>query len=151
MGDWFIYQPNGNHFGPVTTDLLVRGVHAGKVPRDAHVAPRGGSGWVALLAVPELVAALAGPVPDVEPPRTVPPARPPTTTLPPPASLAAPPLPKVEIAPDPAPKPEPTKAEAPKAEPPKVKPIPMRPLIPIGIFGIFVVMTLIVGVLGAIK
>ncbi len=34
---WFVYNDNGDHVGPVGTALLVKGIVAGKVPRDALV------------------------------------------------------------------------------------------------------------------
>ena len=54
MKDWFVYQADGNHIGPVSTELLARGVLAGKVPRDAHVGAHGDPQWYPLLSVPEI-------------------------------------------------------------------------------------------------
>jgi hypothetical protein len=34
---WFVHNESGEPIGPVTTDLLVRGILAGKVPRDALI------------------------------------------------------------------------------------------------------------------
>ena len=69
MTEWFIYQPGGNHIGPVTTELVARGVQAGKVPKDAYVAIQSGGGWVPISSVPEIMAAIAAqPEKKTEPP-----------------------------------------------------------------------------------
>jgi hypothetical protein len=56
--EWYVCIPEGKAVGPVTTDLLVRGILADKVPRNAFVARPGDDGWTELLDVPEIVHAL---------------------------------------------------------------------------------------------
>ena len=58
MNQWLVYQAEGTHVGPVTTELLVRGLAAGRVPKDAHVALAGSTQWQPVMAVGELVTAL---------------------------------------------------------------------------------------------
>src|SRR5262245_54383222 len=58
MTQWFVYGSEGSAVGPVHTDLLARGVIAGRVPRDAHVAAAGDSRWFPMLSVPEIADAL---------------------------------------------------------------------------------------------
>ncbi len=55
---WFVITPEGRQVGPVTTDLLVRGISANKVPRDALVARAGDPAWQEMLDVPEIFSAL---------------------------------------------------------------------------------------------
>jgi hypothetical protein len=119
MPEWFVHQRNADPIGPVSTELLARGVQAGKVPLDAYVAVRGG-GWVPLSSVPEIAAAIAAPPAPIDPPRTIPPAPPPTTTLPPAADASAKPPEK---------KPDP--------------PLPYRRAIPFVVFVAFVLATLV--------
>ncbi len=116
MADWFIHQAGGNHIGPVSSELIVRGVQAGKVPADAYVAAQSGGGWVPLSSVPELAAAIAGPTLPIDPPRTIPPA--------PAAKPVDPPA-------------------------PAAKPIPMRRMIPIAIFGVFALLSIIAAAVAA--
>jgi len=54
MTNWFVYQPSGNPLGPVSTDLLARGIFTGRVPRDAQVAALGESRWTPVMAVSEI-------------------------------------------------------------------------------------------------
>ncbi len=56
--EWYVCVPEGAAVGPVTTDLLVRGILAEKVPRNAFVARPGDDGWQEILDVPEIVRAL---------------------------------------------------------------------------------------------
>src|SRR5688500_8771734 len=80
MKDWYVYQADGNHIGPVSTDLLARGLLAGKVPRDAHVGAMGDAKWQPLLEVAEIQAAtraLEGTPIQPRPVSSVPPAPPP--------------------------------------------------------------------------
>jgi hypothetical protein len=58
VSEWFVFVDSGEHVGPVTTDLLARGIAAGRVPRDARIARGAPSGWLDLMDVPEVVAAL---------------------------------------------------------------------------------------------
>ena len=55
---WLVYQAEGEHVGPVTTELLVRGLATGRVPRDARVAPAGTTRWQPVMTIGELAAAL---------------------------------------------------------------------------------------------
>jgi hypothetical protein len=90
VSQWFVYQGEGSHVGPVSTDLLVRGIAAGRVPQDAHVAMAGSTEWKPLMTVSELVIALEALDEDA-----------------PPASLALDPIPA-----SPPPPPEPPASEA---------------------------------------
>jgi hypothetical protein len=56
--DWFVFVDSGDHVGPVTIDLLARGLAAGKVPKDAQVARGSAAEWRPVLTFPELVAAM---------------------------------------------------------------------------------------------
>ena len=58
MSLWYVYDSAGKHVGPVTTDLLARGIVAGKVPREAHVGAVGSASWLPVLEVPEVVLAV---------------------------------------------------------------------------------------------
>lgn len=150
MTDWFVYQADGNHIGPVTTDALARGIIAGKVPQDAHVAARGGAQWFPFASVPEIQQALAGLQGQNVGPRpmnSVPPAPPPAKDSPTIRDLmdAAPAAPAAA-----APAPE-KKAEE-KKDAPKPPPLPAyAKMLPLMIFGAFFVIALIeVGVSFAI-
>lgn len=74
MSQWFVSQASGPPLGPLSTDALVAEVHAGRVPRDAHVAGAGEAAWRPLLEVPELAAALSAWPVAVPGPSTYPPA-----------------------------------------------------------------------------
>src|SRR6266700_1662895 len=56
--EWYVYQESGQHVGPVTVDLLARGITAGKVPRNAYAGVAGASRWRPILEIPEIAAAL---------------------------------------------------------------------------------------------
>lgn len=101
MSEWFVYQPSGQHAGPVSADSLARGVLEGKVPRDAHVARVGATSWQLVTNIPEVASVLASHVaPTVPSPRTIPPAPPPRTTLPPAAQgIGGYGVPRAEVAP----------------------------------------------------
>ena len=131
MTDWYIYQVNGNHVGPVPTDLLVRGIVAGKVPRDSHITSPGDIQWHQLLTVPEVTQALGDlersglPVPP-RPLASVPPAGPPAADAAPPIPLGTP-RPAAR-----APAPMPPQATAPVAPAPPAPPVPPVPPVPLG-------------------
>ena len=59
MNRWWVTQRGREPIGPVETDLVVRGIAAGKVPGDALVCPVGGNRWEPLDAVPPFARALA--------------------------------------------------------------------------------------------
>ncbi len=85
MTEWYIYQASGNPAGPFSTDLLARGIVAGKVERDAYVAQPGDPQWTEILQQPEIAEAVArhdtsGPPSGREPIHTIPPAPPPLKT-----------------------------------------------------------------------
>jgi hypothetical protein len=54
----YVCVPEGTAVGPVTTDLLVRGILADRVPRNAFVARPGDDLWQEILDVPEIVRGL---------------------------------------------------------------------------------------------
>lgn len=142
MKDWYVYQADGNHIGPVSTDLLARGIIAGKVPRDAHLGARGDTQWYPLLSIPEIQQAIAslqgqnvGPRPMSSVPPTAPPGKDAPTlrdlaqdlSPPAPAPALAPPAPAVAAVAEPA---------AEKKEEKKSPPLPpATKYIPIAIFG----------------
>lgn len=66
--EWYVCTRGGEPVGPVSTDLIARGIVAGKVPRTALVARVGDSVWQRAMRVPEIttaleVAALAAKIP----------------------------------------------------------------------------------------
>lgn len=56
--DWWVTAPDRKPLGPVTTELLVRGIGSGKVPQDALVCEVGGTSWRSLADVAVFAAAL---------------------------------------------------------------------------------------------
>ncbi len=64
--DWYVYQPDGRHIGPVSTWFLARGWVARQVPHDIYVGTAGESQWRPLGQVEEImnaVRALQAPTP----------------------------------------------------------------------------------------
>jgi len=57
--DWWITQGGRKPIGPVSTDLVLRGLDAGKVPEDSLVCQVGGTQWLALSEVAEFASKLA--------------------------------------------------------------------------------------------
>jgi hypothetical protein len=55
---WLVYRKSGRHLGPVSAELVARGIAAGKMPRDAYVTVVGASHWRPALDVPEVRRAL---------------------------------------------------------------------------------------------
>jgi hypothetical protein len=51
--NWWVTQAGREPVGPVSTDLVVRGIAAGRVPDDALVCQVGGTKWLRLLDVAE--------------------------------------------------------------------------------------------------
>lgn len=174
MKDWYVYQADGNHIGPVSTDLLARGIIAGKVPRDAHLGARGDTQWYPLLSIPEIqqtIASLQGQNVGPRPMSSVPPTAPPGKDAPtlrdlaqdlsPPAPAPgmtapfAPPAPYAQQAAPALAPPAPAVAEpaAEKKEEKKSPPLPpATKYIPIAIFGACALIALIeVGVSLAIS
>jgi len=58
--EWYVSAGEGEAIGPVSTELVARGIVAGKVPRTAFVARVGDTSWQDVLDVPEIVGALKG-------------------------------------------------------------------------------------------
>jgi hypothetical protein len=56
--EWYVSAGHGEPVGPVSTELVARGIAAGKVPRTAYVARVGEVFWQDVLDVPEIVSAL---------------------------------------------------------------------------------------------
>lgn len=96
-----MYQPSGQHVGPMPGAALARGVLEGRIPTDAHVARAGATAWQVVTGVAEVANALATRVPPTVPsPPFVAPAPPPRTTLPPPVQgVGGYPAPRAELAP----------------------------------------------------
>lgn len=164
---YYVFSADNNHVGPVSADLIGRGVVAGKVPNDAFVAPLGSTQWVPLGSIPELnlavsVARIANSsvrpsaIPGSSPISAPPPPAVPKDLLPPaPAPAPAAPAPgPASVSPQPAAAPAPAAAApaaaaaAPKpaaapaataAKPEEKKPAldPRYKLLPLAIFGCF--------------
>jgi hypothetical protein len=45
MDQWWVIRRNRDPVGPVSTDLVIQGIHAGRVPADALVCELGGTRW----------------------------------------------------------------------------------------------------------
>jgi hypothetical protein len=56
--EWYVCTRGSEPVGPVSSELVARGIVAGKVPRDALLARVGDSVWQRVLRVPEITAAL---------------------------------------------------------------------------------------------
>src|SRR5512142_1856301 len=82
LPQYYVYSADNNHVGPVSAELIARGIVAGKIPDDAFVAPLGSNAWTPYAQVAEVHAAVTN-------------AKKASTPPPPPASAefrAAPPL-----------------------------------------------------------
>lgn len=148
---YYVFSADNNHVGPVSADLIGRGVVAGKVSTDAFVAPLGSSQWVPLDTVPELNLAVSvarvasssvrpAPIPDTlvltgPPPPAVPQDL--ANFLAPPAPL--PPIAHARLEPAPIVSPPPAKAEKKEEKKEENKPVldPRYKLLPLAIFGAF--------------
>ena len=78
--EWYVSNEGSEPLGPLATDLVARGILAGKVPVTSLVCAVGDSRWMPLAAVPEFGEALreVAPPPDATPP---PPPLPPPDTV----------------------------------------------------------------------
>jgi hypothetical protein len=56
--DWYVYQPDGRHLGPLSTDFLARGWVARQIPRDIFVGAAGEAGWRPISQVAEIMGAV---------------------------------------------------------------------------------------------
>jgi len=60
VSEWYLYDDEGKHRGPLTTQALLDAIRAGEVAEDAWVAPEkffeppGASGWRRATDIPEL-------------------------------------------------------------------------------------------------
>lgn len=70
---WYVLSQGGDPVGPVSSDLIVRGIRAGKVPFTARVCAAGSQSWKDLVAVEEFASAVrqAAPPPPTPPPPPV--------------------------------------------------------------------------------
>ena len=136
MSLWYVYDSAGQHVGPVTTDLLARGIAAGKVSREAHVGAVGTASWHPVLQVPEVMHALQRA--ESAPP---PPPQADTTMMMP--SLV--PVVAEPAAPPAVASPAPAEAPAAAAEGAAAAAVipPPFPLLPVGIFGASVLVSLL--------
>jgi hypothetical protein len=140
---FYVHAIDDNPIGPVSADLIARGVLAGHVQHGTFVAPVGASTWVPLESVPEVTAAIDAAM-RVEEGQSAMAARtmvippvPATVTLPPvmiPPTI--PPLPLFEPAATSLPPPAVTPSE-PKSEPKKPALDPRAKLLPLAIFAAF--------------
>src|SRR5512141_865665 len=58
MTDWKVRIPGRHAIGPVSTELLVRGIRAGRVPLDAEICEVGADAWQPLSSVDEFFEAM---------------------------------------------------------------------------------------------
>jgi hypothetical protein len=56
--DWYVYQADGRHIGPVSTSFLARGLLARQVPHDVYVGAAGDPSWRPLGQVAEIMDAV---------------------------------------------------------------------------------------------
>ena len=56
--EYLVYSADEKHVGPVSAELIGRGVVAGKVPEEAYVAPAGTTAWAPIAAFPDIVEAM---------------------------------------------------------------------------------------------
>lgn len=52
MADWFVYQHDGKHLGPLSTEAVADAILTGKLRPDVWVGAPGGSRWLRALDVP---------------------------------------------------------------------------------------------------
>src|SRR5262249_13706301 len=83
--DWYVLSAVGESVGPVTLDLLARGISAGRVARDAAVGRAGARQWTPATDLPQVVEAVRKAEPLPPPPAATAPVR---TTADAPTSLA---------------------------------------------------------------
>jgi hypothetical protein len=55
MTDWWVRQGGSAPIGPVSTELVIRGIDAGKVSNEAEVCPVGGREWLPIDMVSEFI------------------------------------------------------------------------------------------------
>jgi hypothetical protein len=67
-GDWHVWVEGGEPVGPVSAELIARGLRAGKIPSDARVRHGEDPFWCDLLDAREIVLALKAVSADSEPP-----------------------------------------------------------------------------------
>jgi GYF domain 2 len=53
--DWYVYQADGRHIGPLSTETLARAWLSGQVPQNVFVGALGDAQWWPLQGVPELL------------------------------------------------------------------------------------------------
>src|SRR5258707_1190292 len=68
MADWYVIAEDGEPVGPVETELVVRGISAGKIPLGSKVCAVSETTWMSLSAVPEFAAAIRAVAPPPPPP-----------------------------------------------------------------------------------
>jgi hypothetical protein len=56
--DWYVYQADGRHLGPLSTDFLARGWVARQIPHDIFIGCAGEAGWRHIGQVPEIMEAV---------------------------------------------------------------------------------------------
>ncbi len=54
MSEWWVSRSDGTPVGPVSSDVLVRGIRTGRVPSDALICRVGGDAWQSFPAVDEI-------------------------------------------------------------------------------------------------
>lgn len=92
LQQYYVYSADNNHVGPVSAELIARGVVAGKVPEDAFIAPTGSSNWTPISHIAEVFGAVSQAKKASTPPPPPPlPVRASQSSIP--ASLPSPPTP----------------------------------------------------------
>ena len=60
LAEWFVYQHEEKHLGPLTTEALVEAIFSGTIRSDVWIAAPGGSKWTRALEVPVVARLLDG-------------------------------------------------------------------------------------------
>ena len=60
MSDWYVYQHDGAHFGPWSTEHIAQEILAGRLSSEVWVAAPGGPRWLRALDVPAISRVTSG-------------------------------------------------------------------------------------------
>jgi hypothetical protein len=60
LADWYVYEHDGDHRGPWSTERIAEAILTGEIGQDAWVAAPGGSRWVRALDVPVIASLVDG-------------------------------------------------------------------------------------------
>ncbi len=59
MADWFVYQPDGVHLGPFSTEIIAAAIMSARLSRQVWLGAPGGHRWLRALDVPVIASMLA--------------------------------------------------------------------------------------------